>query len=206
MEEEKEDEDDCDYIDPYAMDNGVLKNRFGIKDTKTLNEIEADITRLIIPKILKEKAPIHFDTSYLKQLHHELFSVVYDWAGEFRTIGIEKGGTSFLPPEQIENTLDKLFLELSEQKETLVNNKELFSQYVGEMLVKLNYIHPFREGNGRTQRLFTSKLAQYAQIWIDWQTISDGAMNSACIDGIEGNTRKMIRLILLNSKNHNSND
>lgn len=199
-------DDDYDYIDPYIMDNGVLKNRFEIKDTQTLNKIEAAITEISTEEILTRKIPNKFDTNYLKYLHRTLFSEVYDWAGEFRTIGIAKGGTFFLDPEQIENELDTLFLELSRQKKNLINNTELFSQCVGEMFIKLNYIHPFREGNGRTQRLFVSKLAQYADIEINWQTISDEAMKAACIEGIEGNTRKMVRLILLNSKINNVKD
>jgi cell filamentation protein len=201
-----ENDDEYDYIDPYVMDNGVLKNRFDIKDTKGLNDIEADFTRLAIPKVLEEPIQTNFDTSYLKQLHYKLFSEVYDWAGEFRTIGIAKGGTLFLAPEQIESELDKLFSGISKQKDNFKNNKELFSQYVGEMLINLNYIHPFREGNGRTQRLFISRLAQYADIDMEWETISDEAMKAACIDGIEGNTRKMVRLILLNSKINNMKD
>lgn len=196
-----ENDDEYDYIDPYVMDNGVLKNRLNIKDTEALNLFEADVTKVLIRKvIIEEPVPNQFDANYLKLLHHTLFSKIYDWAGEFRTIGIAKGSTFFLDPKQIESELDKLFLELSKQKKNFINDKEQFSQYVGEMLIKLNHIHPFREGNGRTQRLFVSKLGQYANIDINWQTVSNEAMKSACIDGIEGNTRKMIRLILLNSK------
>lgn len=186
-------------VDPYVMENGVLVNLLGLSDTQSLNEIEADFSQLQIPKILLADLPEHFDTEYLRSLHRQIFSFVYPWAGEFRRVGIGKGDTIFLPHQQIQAALDELLTEIDQQKQNFIGDKAQFSQSVGDFLVRLNYIHPFREGNGRTQRLFVSKLAQYASIDLNWEAVSSEAMRRACIDGIEGNTRAMVRLILLNT-------
>ena len=185
--------------DPYVQKNGVLINRLGIVETELLNTYEKRFSVLRINQILNEHAPEHFDTEYLRQLHLRIFSEVYPWAGEFRRVGIGKGDTIFLPHQQIQAALDELLTEIDQQKQNFIVDKAQFSQSVGDFLVRLNYIHPFREGNGRTQRLFVSKLAQYASIDLNWEAVSNEAMRRACIDGIEGNTRAMVRLILLNT-------
>jgi len=48
--------------DPYALDNGVLKNNFGLKDSASLNEIEADIAAIEIQAILQQAPPTEFNT------------------------------------------------------------------------------------------------------------------------------------------------
>lgn len=185
--------------DPYVQENGVLINRLGIVETELLNTYEKRFSVLRINQILNEHAPEHFDIEYLRQLHLRIFSEVYPWAGEFRRVGIGKGDTIFLPHQQIQAALDELLTEIDQQKQNFIGDKAQFSQSVGNFLVRLNYIHPFREGNGRTQRLFVSKLAQYASVDLNWEAVSNEAMRRACIDGIEGNTRAMVRLILLNT-------
>ena len=75
--------------DPYIQNNGTLKNKFGITDYQKLNEAEKNITFtkfLNIDKTYKTK----FDINYLKSIHKHIFGDIFDWAGEFRTVPIEK--------------------------------------------------------------------------------------------------------------------
>jgi cell filamentation protein len=71
---------------------------------------------------------------------------------------------------------------------------------MGKFLVQLNFVHPFREGNGRVQRLLVTQIATNAGLSLDWQPIGNEAMKQACIAGIQGESRSMERLIWLNIK------
>ncbi len=186
--------------DPYVMENGVLINKLGLSDTQTLNLIELRITSLEVERLLSASVPATFNVQYLRDLHYQIFQKVYPWAGELRKVDIGKGDTQFLTHSKIESELNMLFAELANNQFLTGATHENFSQKVGEYLVHLNFIHPFREGNGRTQRLLISRIAQNAGITLDWRAVSNDAMRKACIDGINGNTRNMVRLILLNSK------
>lgn len=96
-------------LDPYAQKNGVLKNNFGITDSASLNEVEADIAGVQIQKILKEPAPNCFTALHLCALHEQVFSEVYPWAGHYRQVDIAKGDTHFLRHQDIAAKLDTLF-------------------------------------------------------------------------------------------------
>jgi cell filamentation protein len=185
--------------DPYAMPNGVLINNLGITETRELNEIEQDLSALSLKELAQEALPETFNFAHLRHLHKRIFDRVYPWAGELRTVDIGKGDTLFIRHQDIEKEAQKLFAKI--QAEDLQNvSLEVFSQTVGEFFIALNHIHPFREGNGRTQRLFASQLAAANGKTLNWESVGDEAMRRACIEGAMGNIRQMVRLILLNTK------
>ena len=187
-------------LDPYAQENGVLNNNFGISDSASLNEVEADIAGVQIQEILKQPAPKSFTTSHLCSLHRQVFSEVYPWAGQYRQVDIAKGDTHFLKHQDIPVKLDALFLELANADFLQDATPREFSEFMGNFLVQLNFFHPFREGNGRVQRLLVTQIATNAGLELDWQAVGNEAMKQACIAGIQGVTRHMVRLILLNIK------
>lgn len=187
-------------IDPYAQENGVLKNHFGITDSASLNEVEADIAGVQIQKILKEPAPQVFTAAHLCALHEQVFSEVYPWAGHYRQVDIAKGDTHFLKHQDIPAELNVLFADLAKANFLQGATPQVFSEAMGAFLVRLNFVHPFREGNGRVQRLLVTQIATNAGRTLDWQPVGNEAMKQACIAGIQGATRQMVRLILLNTK------
>lgn len=187
-------------LDPYALENGVLKNNFGITDSASLNEVEADIAGVQIQKILKEPAPKSFTALHLCALHEQVFSEVYPWAGHYRQVDIAKGDTHFLRHQDIAAKLDTLFSGLAKEGFLQGANPQAFGEFMGEFLVQLNFVHPFREGNGRVQRLLVTQIATNAGLSLDWQPIGNEAMKQACIAGIQGESRPMARLIWLNIK------
>ncbi|MFZ3047977.1 MAG: Fic family protein [Desulfatirhabdiaceae bacterium] len=186
--------------DPYAQENGVLKNNFGITNFASLNEIEADIAAIQIQKLLKQPAPNIFTPEYLCALHEQVFSEVYPWAGKLRKVDIAKGDSHFLKHQEIASELAVLFSNLSNVDFLKGTTPTEFSEAIGDFLVRLNFVHPFREGNGRVQRLLVSQIARNAGLDLDWQSVGNEAMKQACIAGIQGTTRQMMRLILLNIK------
>jgi len=187
--------------DPYILENGVLVNKLGLVDTQSINEIEADIAAIEITRLLGEDVAVLWDAfnlAHLRDLHVQIFHRIYPWAGELRKVDIGKGSTVFVPHRQIERETSKLFDELASSHSFEDVDAEAFSRAIGPFLVRLNFIHPFREGNGRVQRLLISQIARHKGFLLDWRAVGNEAMRQACLDGIQGNSRQMARLILMN--------
>ena len=91
-------------------------------------------------------------------LHKHLFQDVYEWAGKYRTIRTGKGGNWFCYPEYIEAMMNSLFKDLSQPTFSPSSDLDDFVSATAAFLGELNAIHPFREGNGRTQLYFVRLL------------------------------------------------
>lgn len=92
--------------DPYIQRNGTLKNKLGIEEYDDLNNAERDIgfVKLIdVGKAFKKR----YDAEFFKSIHKHIFEDIFDWAGEFRTVPIEK----------IEVVIPGLSLQYSEPKD-----------------------------------------------------------------------------------------
>lgn len=186
--------------DPYVYENGVLINLYGIQDTASLNEIESTYSALNLRELSLNPPEPRFTQQYHIALHHLIFKEVYPWAGELRVVDICKASTTFMENEKIADSLEQLFSRLNAVNDCKGMSHAEFSDFMGIFLSQLNFIHPFREGNGRTQRFLISEIARNADFYMDWNTVSPETMNNACIDGIAGQYRKAQRLILLNSR------
>ncbi|SFM85978.1 Fic/DOC family protein [Rugamonas rubra] len=180
--------------DPYCQPNGVLLNNFDITTTKELNIIETRSSSLAIEDLLLNPAPTEFAVSNLQAIHKKIFEDVYPWAGKFRVVDIAKGDTFFETHKDIEDKLEVLFDGCKQKNYFTGLALDDFSQELADFLIELNRIHPFREGNGRTQRLLLSHIALNAGYKIAWEGVSDSAMRNACIDGVDGNNVTMIRI------------
>lgn len=152
-------------------DSKVLKNLLGITGEKELDAAEREITSLRIAKLEDEPLKGDLDFSYIKKLHKYLFEGIYEWAGEIRQIDISKGNI-FCQHELIEANAEALFNELQYDNFLLgLNEQELIAKlayYLGD----LNNIHPFREGNGRVQRIFIRELASRAGYLINFSNVT----------------------------------
>ena len=184
--------------DPYSEANGVLKNKLGIMNTKDLNEVEADLAVLAVKELLTRPIPQEFSVVVLQAIHKEIFEEVYPWAGEFRKVDIAKGDTFFETHKEIGKKLDLLFDQCKGKDFFVGLSEEQFSQGLADFLLELNRIHPFREGNGRTQRLLSSQITLNAGYRISWESVSNDAMKRVCIEGVEGDSLPMKKLIKLN--------
>jgi cell filamentation protein len=127
-----------------------------------------------------------FDSAHYSAIHHHLFQDVYDWAGEYRSIRIAKGGSMFCYPEQIAEQMDILFARLSGASFTPSNGRKDFITATASFLADLNAIHPFREGNGRTQLTFLFLLGERSGFALDMTRIRPQEMLSAMIASFDG--------------------
>lgn len=167
--------------DFYADENGVLKNKLGIKSSKELENLERDITTIRLIQLNNHPISRNFDLKHLQDIHHFIFSPIYDWAGEIRNGSLAKGGTVFTYPERIIPALNKLFSQLKSENYLRDLNKENVIQRLAYYLGELNVIHPFREGNGRVQRAFISELAERLGYELDFSNVSQQEMIDASI-------------------------
>ena len=167
-------------IDPYVYPNTeVLKNKFGIRDSERLLEIEKTITLGAWQDIREGKIKIKktFDYKHLKSLHKELFKDLYDWAGKERTVDISKPGTLFCRGMFIEEEAKRIFNNLKKDNFLKdIKDKSKFSEKLGQLFLDINMLHPFREGNGRSQRLFIGDLAKENGYYLEWANISKEEM------------------------------
>lgn len=146
--------------DPYCYPGTtVLKNIPGIRDQAALDAFEAISTTQRADEPLPKG---RFGVTHYRAIHHHLFQDVYEWAGEFRTIRTSKGGNMFCYPENIEREMKSLFAALTGDRALRGLPSGAFSSKAAHALATLNAIHPFREGNGRSQTSFLVLLAIHA--------------------------------------------
>lgn len=103
-------------IDPISdhcyPGTSILINKFDIRDEGKLNEVESVVVSARYAEWLNEPKETFFDFAHYKAIHHFLFSDLYDWAGEVRTVDISKKGTRFTPAEQIGCQAEQIFRRL----------------------------------------------------------------------------------------------
>lgn len=163
-------------------DTNVLKNKFDIRDKEELQKIERKQTSMRIIELKSgNEIPGNFDIIHLKAIHRHIFQDIYEWAGEFRTVNIAKSNM-FCNVQFMEEQLGSIFRELHKENclENVTDREEL-GKRLGYYISEINAVHPFREGNGRTQRAFIEELAKNAGYSLDYSKISAKEMIKASI-------------------------
>lgn len=173
-------------------DTSVLKNKLNIKDLDTLEDAEREITEIQINEVVYHTPPYNLD--YLKSLHKTLFSSLYDWAGTTRTIDISKGGTRFCYCDRIEPEAARLFAALEKENWLQDLDRETFCDRLAEHYCEINMLHPFREGNGRVQRLLFEHIALSAGYELSWEDVLPEEWTQANIDGVNVTYASMARI------------
>ena len=168
-------------IDPhFDSANGVLYNLRGIKDQKELDRFESGRALKALIGITINSIRGNFDQSHLQAIHQRIFGAVYPWAGELRRVNIARQGSyPFALVQFLQRNLDRTFSELASEGHLKELGVRAFVVRAGVYLGELNTLHPFREGNGRTQREFIRELAMEAGHTLDWSRVSQKQMYEA---------------------------
>lgn len=168
-----------DYIYCYPHSD-VLINKKDIKNISVLSRYERDSTAVRIAEI--ETLPIKglLNLKHLQAIHKYIFFDIYDWAGKLRTVNISKANM-FYRFDYIKEAADKLFNELEAEGYLIEAPESEIPKRLAYYLSEINVIHPFREGNGRTQRVFIEYLAKAAGYDVDYSTVTRDEMIHASI-------------------------
>ena len=153
-------------------DTNILKNRFGLRDGKQLRALEADISAIRQQALLSCPIQGRFTSSHLCHIHRYLLGDIYPFAGHFRREDIMKGPTRFLSHWDIKTKLKKLLDELASEKQLRGLPFDTFVARSTYYFAELNYIHPFREGNGRTAREFMRQIFALNGYTVNWAAVS----------------------------------
>jgi cell filamentation protein, protein adenylyltransferase len=162
-------------VDPYFDESiGELRNLLGAKSAKEFRELEPQIVFANELELESIAIPRTNDLNEVCLIHKQLFKGVFDWAGKIRTVDIKKnaeGAEYFLIVSKIPGAADYVFIELAKENYLKGLGKENFAKRLAHHYDQLNYIHPFREGNGRTQRVFWTRVARDAGYEINWDAV-----------------------------------
>lgn len=177
----------------FVETDDLLHNKLGIADLKKLEETEYDITAQKTSQILASIHPVIFDFALLLDLHRQLFEEIYDFAGQVRTVNISKPDSpvpfcycDFIPSES-----SRIFSELARDNYLVGLEHDEFTDKLAYYASELNALHPFREGNGRTTRLFLTLLALHAGYFIDYEFASRRAILHADTEAFAGNLQPL---------------
>lgn len=175
----------------------TLENKLGIDNSPELAREEERISKIRAMEIfnndlLKDKRAGTFST--LAFIHHTLFADIYDFAGQLRDINIAKGNFRFAPIMYLKASLESI------DKMSQSTFDEIVEKYV-----EMNVAHPFREGNGRSGRIWLDHMLKTELgLVIDWSKVDKEdyllAMERSPIRDIE------IKHVLKNSLSSNIND
>lgn len=142
------------YIDPdnrYTYpDSSVLINKQGIQDEAEANLNEHYLATRRIIDLSYNPIMVHSVKDILK-IHAYIFQDIYDWAGHYREVNISKQGNAFMAMQAF-GTAESYMNSLLDNFHKNANSREAIVKGLAEILDNENYFHPFREGNGRTQR------------------------------------------------------
>lgn len=170
----------------------ILANKQGITDKTMAYDFERNFSLKRVGELRARGITGRFDAAHLQSIHKFLFQDVYDWAGEFRDIEIFKGMTEFIAPDLIRAELDEFCGDIRDKNYFRGLSKPDAADAMADAMCWLNLIHPFREGNGRTQRVFMEQLAANAGYDLDFSNISENDMRDASFAAsVRGENRLM---------------
>ena len=184
---------DYTYTDPKT---GVLRNSANVTDFATLLLIESGAVTKRIAELQANPIKIK-DSSTLLDIHKHLFQDIYSWAGKIRTVEISKDGKPFFPLSHFRNAFMFIDTLISEYRKIDKKNKQQLTHKLAEILDNINYLHPFREGNGRTQREFLRLLAMEKGLSLNLNPPDNADIYERYMLGtITGNVEELATLIL----------
>jgi len=158
--------------DPYVYPGtSVLRNRFGVRDGGELARRERDASSAEILALFDQPLPGRYDLAHLQAFHSRIFGGVYEWAGELRSVAIAKSDL-FALPMHIAPYLSGVLAQLPGERFLKGMPADRLTDRLAHYVAEINAVHPFREGNGRTQRALIGQLAADAGYHLAWERLT----------------------------------
>lgn len=171
------------YID---SETGVFKNKLGVSDESELRKKEYIATSNRARELRENPIQGSYDLKHLSAIHKHLMQDVYGWAGETRTLNFSKRdsfdqewSTKFAPVKELVSLSDQIAADLKEKNYLKGLPKDQFVKELTSTYSKINYLHPFPEGNGRATQELISQLAKNAGYEINYKGVGKIIWNHA---------------------------
>ncbi len=174
------------HFDGCYEGTSVLINKLGIRDDRELEELESVITTMKITQLIEEGYDGSFTADHYCDINRFIMGDIYNWAGTVRTVPLAKKGTSFHSPENLGRDLGRLFDYLNSQNCFFGLSHDEFAENTADFYSDLNLLHPFREGNGRSQRVLITQLVSRAGHSIDFSRCDKDLLMIATISAAQG--------------------
>lgn len=162
-----------DYL--YPPDYNVLINILNERNFDKLQLIESESTAVKEAQIIANLYPINrtYDFLHLASIHRHLFSEIYEWAGYPRRVNMGKGTSTFadVTTNEIPRQINDITHGIKSTKWDTISPND-FAMSNAFIYAKYNFAHPFREGNGRTGKLFLTHVAEQSPFSLDFTVIS----------------------------------
>ncbi|WP_322906624.1 Fic/DOC family protein [Paenibacillus sp. SGZ-1009] len=168
----------------YYPGTDVLKNKVNIRDAVALGAYELSMTLLRTSQLKEHPLAGKFDLKHLQSIHYHLFKDVYSFAGKLRTEGIAKDNFPFALPQYMQDEAQDLFRQLKAEKNLSGLPADKFAERAAHYMAEINVLHPFREGNGRTQREFIRCLAHFNGYALEWERTNPQQLLHASIRSV----------------------
>jgi cell filamentation protein len=171
------------YVDPAT---GTPRNKLGLADREALAKVEYQATHIRIAQLRDKPIQGNFDLAHLRAIHRHIFQDIYEWAGKERTINFSKNDplepwwtSVFARTEHIPMIAESVSSDLAAWDNLKGLGKEEFAKRLASIYVKVNHMHPFPEGNGRSTQTFMAQLALEAGYHIRYDRIDPALWNAA---------------------------
>lgn len=196
---------DFTYTDPKT---GLLRNLQDLTDPDILLFVESAAVTKRLQELYENPIKIKGIDS-LFEINRHLFQDIYVWAGKKRTVEISKDGKQFFPTSYFGNALRYIDQLIDEFTKIPKDDKKTLAGRLAEILDNVNYLHPFREGNGRTQREFLRLLALEKGLTLNLnppnnKSIYERYMKGTIESDVKTLTELIFELIDTNEKQKNS--
>ncbi len=162
-----------------------LINKLGIRDEALLARTESAYVLARTSYLELHPLPGKFDLAHYQSIHRFLFSDLYEWAGELRKVDLSKKGTAFVRVAEIERCANAYFSRASQINLSALTEEQAAAE-LADLYSTLNMIHPFREGNGRTQRIYFRQWAKHIGFDIDFSKVDADRFMVATIHAAQG--------------------
>lgn len=171
------------HTDIYCYPNtNILINKFDIRDSDKLHETEKELTSINTQEALEIQIKGDFDLSHLKAIHKFIFGDIYEWAGQIRGGDfLSKGSSIFCRSMYIEGMANDIHQKLKAEKYLANLDKAEFISRLAFYMGEINALHPFREGNGRAQRVYFGYLCKNADYGIEFSKVDKDVLLQADI-------------------------
>lgn len=156
----------------FDVKNGVLKNKLNISSREQLRAAENYFFELGLNR-LQEKQYFSMDPEFISYVHKFLFNSLYDWAGKYRLIDMERSepalaglSVRYFHYEDIANCVEDVFRDIARVKLADLSPDEKLD-YISDVVIKLWHIHPFRDCNTRTLVTFVNQYCRASSLALD---------------------------------------